>query len=575
MSATTNKKTAQGMHPQEGNKAKRPDAVPHGGPKVPQKAAPGTTKRIFGYIFQYKWHVVAIVLCILIGAAAQAGSALFLQSLIDSYILPLVGVKNPDWSPLLRALTLMGCLYAAGTFCSWLWQWLIVTVEQGTLKKIRDDMFAHQQTLPVRYFDTNEHGDIMSRYTNDTDTLRQAISQSFPQMFSSAISALAALVSMLWLSVPVTIFVLVFAAILFVVVRAIVSRSGRYFVKQQMWIGDVNAFVEESVNGQKVIKVFNHEDATQKTFDEKNEELFHASAEANTWGNVTMPVVGNMGYILYILLAIVGGFMALSGMGNFGLAGAGKLTLGALISLLTLSRSFVNPLGQVSMQFNMVMMALAGASRIFQLMDEKPEDDGGSVTLVNVELGEDGRTMTEMDHETGHWAWKREEGDDGTRSLKAAQSLSPKAAEVARKARENAITSPDGRLTLLQGDVRFTDVTFGYNPDKPVLHDITWFAKPGQKVALVAEPEGRGSGEEGARERDHLAGRAPDPAAGRRAFHRRDLRLQPGQARAARHHLVRQARPEGRARRRHRCRQDHGDQPDQPFLRHPGRHDPV
>lgn len=485
MSATTNKKTAQGMHPQEGNKAKRPDAVPHGGPKVPQKAAPGTTKRIFGYIFQYKWHVVAIVLCILIGAAAQAGSALFLQSLIDSYILPLVGVKNPDWNPLLRALTLMACLYAAGTFCSWLWQWLIVTVEQGTLKKIRDDMFAHQQTLPIRYFDTNEHGDIMSRYTNDTDTLRQAISQSFPQMFSSAISALAALVSMLWLSVPVTIFVLVFAAILFVVVRAIVSRSGRYFVKQQMWIGDVNAFVEESVNGQKVIKVFNHEDATQKTFDEKNEELFHASAEANTWGNVTMPVVGNMGYILYILLAIVGGFMALSGMGNFGLAGAGKLTLGALISLLTLSRSFVNPLGQVSMQFNMVMMALAGASRIFQLMDEKPEDDGGSVTLVNVELGEDGRTMTEVDHETGHWAWKREEGDDGTRSLKAAQSLSPKAAEVARKARENAITSPDGRLTLLQGDVRFTDVTFGYNPDKPVLHDITWFAKPGQKIALV------------------------------------------------------------------------------------------
>mgnify|MGYP003243103626 FL=1 len=462
----------------------KPGAKPPIKPPM-QKAAPGTTKRIFGYIFQYKWHVVAIVLCILVGAAAQAGSALFLQSLIDNYILPLVGVKNPDWSPLLRALTLMGCLYAAGTFCSWLWQWLIVTVEQGTLKKIRDDMFAHQQTLPIRYFDTNEHGDIMSRYTNDTDTLRQAISQSFPQMFSSAISALAALVSMLWLSVPVTIFVLVFAAILFVAVRAIVSRSGRYFVKQQMWIGDVNAFVEESVNGQKVIKVFNHEDATQKTFDEKNEELYKASAEANTWGNVTMPVVGNMGYILYILLAIVGGFMALSGMGNFGLAGAGKLTLGALISLLTLSRSFVNPLGQVSMQFNMVMMALAGASRIFQLMDEKPEDDGGSVTLVNVELGEDGRTMTEVDHETGHWAWKREEGDDGTRSLKAAQSLSPKAAEVARKAHENAITSPDGRLTLLQGDVRFTDVTFGYNPSKPVLHDITWFAKPGQKVALV------------------------------------------------------------------------------------------
>ena len=397
----------------------------------------------------------------------------------------MVGATNPDWMPLLRALTLMTCLYVAGIFCSWLWQWVIVTVEQGTLKKIRDDMFAHQQTLPIRYFDTNEHGDIMSRYTNDTDTLRQAISQSFPQMFSSAVSALAALVSMLWLSVPVTIFVLAFTVILFVVVRKVVSRSGRYFVKQQIAIGDVNAFVEEAVNGQKVIKVFNREDATQTTFDKKNEELFEASAEANTWGNVTMPIVGNMGYLLYILLAIFGGFAAISGLGNFGLSGTGPLTLGTLISLLTLSRSFVNPLGQVSMQFNMVMMALAGASRIFALMDEQPEDDGGSVTLVNVELGEDGRTMTEVDHETGHWAWKREEGDDGTRSLKAAQSLSSRAAEVAMKARETAITSPDGRLTLLQGDVRFTDVTFGYNPNKPVLHDITWFAKPGQKIALV------------------------------------------------------------------------------------------
>ena len=467
-------------------KSKENNNVASKQPKPPmQKAAPGTTKRIFGYIFQYKWRVALVVVCILVGAAAQAGSSLFLQSLIDTYILPMVGATNPDWMPLLRALTLMACLYAAGIFCSWLWQWIIVAVEQGTLKKIRDDMFAHQQTLPIRYFDTTEHGDIMSRYTNDTDTLRQAISQSFPQMFSSAVSALAALVSMLWLSVPVTIFVLAFTVILFVVVRKVVSRSGRYFVKQQIAIGDVNAFVEEAVNGQKVIKVFNHEDATQTTFDKKNEELFEASAEANTWGNVTMPIVGNMGYLLYMLLAIFGGFAAISGLGNFGLSGAGQLTLGTLVSLLTLSRSFVNPLGQVSMQFNMVMMALAGASRIFALMDEQPEDDDGSVTLVNVELGEDGRTMTEVDHETGHWAWKREEGDDGTRSLKAAQSLSPRAAEVAMKARETAITSPDGRLTLLQGDVRFTDVTFGYNPNKPVLHDITWFAKPGQKVALV------------------------------------------------------------------------------------------
>ena len=449
------------------------------------KPAPGTTKRIFSYILHYRWRVTAIVVCILIGAAAQAGSALFLQTLIDTYILPMVGVSNPDWGPLLHALTLMGCLYVAGIVSSWLWMWLIVTVEQGTLKTIRDDMFAHQQYLPIRYFDTNEHGDIMSRYTNDTDTLRQAISQSFPQMFASMVSAIAAIISMLWLSVPITIFVLVFTVALYFMVRVIVSRAGRYFVKQQHWLGDVNAFVEESVNGQKVIKVFNHEDATQQTFDEKNEELFAASAEANTWGNVTMPVVGNMGYVLYILLAIVGGAMALAGVGNFGLSGAGTLTLGTLISLLTLSRSFINPLGQVSMQLNMVMMALAGASRIFALMDEPIETDGGTVTLVNVKLGEDGRTMTETDHETGHWAWKREAGDDGTRSLKAAEKLQGAAREVAIKAKEQAVTSPDGRYTLLRGDVRFTNVTFGYNPDKPVLHDITWFAKPGQKIALV------------------------------------------------------------------------------------------
>ena len=449
------------------------------------KAAPGTTKRIFGYVFQYKWRVAVVVLCIVLAAAAQAGSALFLQSLIDTYILPLVGATDPDWMPLIRALSLMACLYVAGIVAAWAYNWILVGVAQRVLKSIRDDMFAHQQELPIRYFDTHEHGDIMSHYTNDTDTLRQAITQSFPQMFQSIISCAAALASMLWLSVPFTAFVLVFTAILIVVVRAIVSRSGRYFMKQQYWIGDVNAFVEEAVNGQKVIKVFNHEPATQTTFDKKNEELFEASAAANTYGNITMPVIGNMGYMLYVLLAIVGGIAGIAGWGNFGLAGAGTLTLGTIVSFLTLSRSFINPIGQISMQFNMVMMALAGASRIFALMDEPVEEDGGTVTLVNVELGADGRTMKEVDHVTGNWAWKREEGDDGTRSLAAAHLLSPKAAEVATKAREQAITSPDGRLTLLRGDVRFTDVTFGYNPDKPVLHDITWFAKPGQKIALV------------------------------------------------------------------------------------------
>ncbi|RBP98607.1 ABC transporter [Bifidobacterium aemilianum] len=449
------------------------------------KATPGTTKRLFGYILHYKWRVAIIVLCIVLSAAAQASSALFLQTLIDHYILPLVGEANPKWGPLVQMLVLMGCLYLVGTLAAWLWSWLVVGVEQGTLKDIRDQMFAHQQLLPIKYFDTHEHGDTMSRYTNDTDTLRQAISQSFPQMFSSIIAALAALISMLWLSVPFSLFTLAFTALLLFVVRKIVSRSGRFFVKQQQELGGVNAFVEEAVGGQKVIKVFNHEDAAAATFAHKNEALFEASAEANTYGNITMPVVGNMGYLLYVLLAIFGGLAGIAGWGNFGLGGAGTLTLGTLISLLTLSRSFINPIGQVSMQFNMVMMALAGASRIFALMDEPVETDGGSVELVSVEIGPDGRTMTECDRETGHWAWKRAADDDGTRSLLAAEKLQGDAREVARKAKEVAVTSPDGRYTLLKGDVRFTDVTFGYNPDKPVLHDITWFAKPGQKMALV------------------------------------------------------------------------------------------
>ncbi len=452
---------------------------------VSRRANMKTVKRIFGYIFHYRWRVIAIVVCILVGSAAQAGSALFLQSLIDSYILPLVGESSPDWGPLIRALTVMAMLYAVGTLGTWLWSWLIVKVEQGTLKTIRDQMFAHQQQLPIRFFDTHEHGDVMSRYTNDTDTLRQAISQSFPQMFSSAVSALAALLAMLWLSVPFTVFTIVFTALLIVVIRVLVGRSGLYFVRQQRSLGSVNGFVEESVNGLKVIKVFNHERSTAHTFNAKNEELFKASAAANTYGNILMPIVGNMGYLLYVLLAIVGGITAIAGWPNLGLTGPSAFTLGTIISVLTLSRAFINPIGQVSMQFNMVMMALAGASRIFALMDEPVEGDDGTVRLVRVELGEDGRTMTEVDHESKHWAWKRAADDDGTRSLAAAAKLQGSAREVALKAKEGAITSPDGQYTLLRGDVRFTDVTFGYDPSKPVLHDITWFAEPGQKIALV------------------------------------------------------------------------------------------
>ena len=449
-----------------------------------EKAKKGTLKRLLKYVFTYKVRMVVIIIAIIVSAVAQAGSALFLQALIDRYIMPLVGESVPDWAPLIQALIFMGILYALGTFSAWLYSYLLVGVEQGVMKEIRDEMFEHMQTLPISYFDTHEHGDVMSRYTNDTDTLRQAISQSLPQMFASGVSALAALIAMLYLSIPYTVFVLVFTGLLLLLIRVIVSRSGRYFVVQQQELGDVNAFVEESVNGQKVIKVFNHEDATQASFDDRNERLYHASARANTYGNVLMPVVGNMGYLLYVLSAIFGGLAALGNWGNLSFSGA-AFTIGTIISLLTLSRSFVNPIGQVSQQMTMVMMALAGASRIFALMDEPSEQDNGTVTLVNVELASDGRTMTETPKKTGHWAWKREASDDGTRSREAAKRLSKRAAEVAEEAHEEAVTSADGRLTLLRGDVRFTDVTFGYNPDKPVLHDITWFAKPGQKIALV------------------------------------------------------------------------------------------
>ncbi|NBH69364.1 ABC transporter ATP-binding protein [Bifidobacterium pseudolongum] len=449
-----------------------------------EKAKKGTLKRLLKYVFAYRARMVFIIIAIIVSAVAQAGSALFLQALIDRYIMPLVGERVPNWAPLIQALVFMGILYALGTFSAWLYSYLLVGVEQGVMKQIRDEMFSHMQTLPISYFDTHEHGDVMSRYTNDTDTLRQAISQSLPQMFASGVSALAALIAMLYLSIPYTVFVLVFTGLLLLLIRVIVSRSGRYFVVQQQELGDVNAFVEESVNGQKVIKVFNHEDATQASFDDRNERLYHASASANTYGNVLMPVVGNMGYLLYVLSAIFGGLAALGNWGNLSFSGA-AFTIGTIISLLTLSRSFVNPIGQVSQQMTMVMMALAGASRIFALMDEPSEKDNGTVTLVNVELASDGRTMTETPKKTGHWAWKREASDDGTRSREAAKRLSKRAAEVAEEAHEEAVTSADGRLTLLRGDVRFTDVTFGYNPDKPVLHDITWFAKPGQKIALV------------------------------------------------------------------------------------------
>ena len=414
---------------------------------------PGTVKRLFKYMAEYRAQMVFVIICIMISAGAGAGASLFLKTLIDSYIVPLLGQANPEFSELLHAILLMAALYLIGVLATLFYNRTMVIIEQGTLKKIRDSMFTHMQTLPIRYFDTHTHGDVMSRYTNDTDTLRQAISQSLPQMFASLMTVVAAFVSMLSLSVGLTLFVAVFTVILLRVIKLLVGRSSTFFIHQQVSLGDVNGYIEEMINGQKVVKVFCHEEEVEKEFDRKNEELCYCATEANKYGNITMPVVANMGYMLYVLLAILGGALGIAEVPNLSFSGINTLSIGAIVSFLTLSRSYINPIGQISMQFNMVIMALAGASRIFDLMDEESEQDSGFVTLVNtkVENGE----IRECAERTESWAW-RYPHEDGTVTY-----------------------------TPLQGDIRLNDVDFGYEEDKIVLHHITLYAEPGQKVAFV------------------------------------------------------------------------------------------
>ena len=451
----------------------RPGMNKHG-----MRINPGTTRRVIGYMMRYRWRLAFVALCIIVGAAAQAGASLFLQRLIDDYILPLIGAADPNWAPLLRALTLMAALYLSGIVCTYVYSRLLVTVEQGTLKTIRDDMFGHMQKLPLRYFDSTPHGDIMSRYTNDADTLRQAISQSLPQMFNSLISSLAALIAMMVLSLPLTGIVVVFSVALFAFVRVLTTRSGRFFGEQQHELADVNAFVEESISGQKVIKVFTHEAATQKDFDKRNASLYEATRNANYYGNILMPIVNNMGYLLYVLLAVIGAALAIGGAGNVSLTGAGAYTTGTIVSFLTLSRSFVNPLGEVSQQMTSVLMALAGASRIFELLDEKPEVNDGRVTIVNASVLDDG-TIREADHRTDQWAWKV---PAGVRVRADIARMSPVGAGAPKG---TVIVTPAATLVRQRGDIRLNHVNFSYEPGHEVLHDITLFAKPGQKVALV------------------------------------------------------------------------------------------
>lgn len=413
----------------------------------------GTVKRLLKYMAAYRAKMIFVVVCIVISAATGAASSLFIKSIIDDYIMPLVGQSNPDMTGLVRTIAVMAGVYLIGALSTLFYNRIMVTIEQGTLKKIRDDMFRHMQSLPIKYFDTHTHGDIMSRYTNDTDALRQAISQSFPQMLSSIMMVVSAFVAMLSLSIGLTAFVVVFTLILMKVIKTLVGRSSVHFVRQQASLGTVNGYIEEMINGQKVVKVFCHEDKSKQEFDDRNNELCESATMASKYGNITMPVVGNLGYMLYVLIAIVGGAAGVAGLPNLSFGGIAPLTIGTIVSFLTLSRSFINPIGQISMQFNMVIMALAGASRIFDLLDEQHETDDGYVTLVNAH--NDGGQITECAERTSVWAWKHPHSD-GTVTY-----------------------------TPLEGEIRFYDVDFGYNEDNLVLHNITLYAKPGQKVAFV------------------------------------------------------------------------------------------
>jgi ATP-binding cassette subfamily B multidrug efflux pump len=458
---------------------------------------PGTLKRLLGYVSQYRFRLILVGICLIVIAVAQALSSLALQTMIDNYIMPLVGKSHPDWGPLIRLLCGLGAIYACAVIASLVSQQLLVIIEQGTLKKVRDDMYTHMQRLPIAYFDQNEHGDIMSRYTNDTDTLRQAISQSLPQMASSLLTMTAAFISMCWLSLPLTLLTLVLTFGILAITRIIVSRSGHFFVKQQKDLGAVNAFVEEAVNGEKVIKVFTHEDATKTKFRALNNALFTASSTANSYGNIVMPIINNLGYLIYVIIALVGGASLIAGLANPTLHGMASITVGTIVSFLTLSRSFINPIGQVSQQFTMIMMALAGASRIFQLLDEPVEEDHGTVTLVNAHIAKDG-TITPADHRTDDWAWRVPIGvkvnthdaelsvakDAGraamAQSVANADAIADLIGDAPRAQKQQA-----GAYTRLLGDIRLDHVNFSYVPGRQILHDISIHAHPGEKVALV------------------------------------------------------------------------------------------
>ena len=420
---------------------------PHG-PR-PKVENPGVIlRRLFSVILEhYKFHCLFVLLLIVASTLANVIGNLFLKTLIDSYITPFLHEASPNFAPLLRALLLMACVYYLGAAATYGYSRIMISVTQGTMRSIREDLFRHMESLPIRYFDTHAHGDIMSVYTNDIDTLRQLISQSLPQLVSSAITVVSVFVSMIALNIPLTLIMLVMVTLMIRVTRAVTGKSGSYFIEQQRNLGAVNGYIEEMMEGQKVVKVFCHEEASIERFNQLNDALYQSADSANRYANILGPINNNLGHISYVVTAIVGSVLAIFGVGGF--------TLGGLAAFLQFNRSFVQPISQISQQLNSVVMALAGADRVFRMMDAPSEEDEGYVELVNAERDANG-DIREAGHRTGMWAWKHFHKADGTTTY-----------------------------VEQRGDIVLDGVDFGYNPDKIVLHDIQLYARPGQKIAFV------------------------------------------------------------------------------------------
>lgn len=407
-----------------------------------------TMKRLLGYMLkEYKIHFAIVVVCIIATALVTLTGMLFMQTLIDDYILPMTATQNPDFGPLAQAILKLVSLYVVGILCSYTYNRIMVNIGQGTMRKLRLDLFNHMESLPIKYFDTHAHGDIMSVYTNDVDTLRQLMSQSIPQTINSLVTIVITFFSMVVLDIPLTVLSIFMIMIMMFTTSKLSKKTGRYFADQQRDLGKLNGFIEEMMEGQKVIKVFCHEEKSIEEFEVINEQLRNSANNANKFANIMMPINSNLGNISYVLCAGIGGILALSGFTG--------LTLGTLVSFLTLNKSFTQPITQISQQMNSIVMGLAGANRAFKLLDETPEVDDGYVELVNAKEDSKGN-LTETTERTGIWAWKHPHKADGTVTY-----------------------------TKLEGDVTFNDVDFGYNEDKIVLHNIKLFATPGQKIAFV------------------------------------------------------------------------------------------